>query len=255
MSIVERMNYYFQSLNANERETLHTILSNKQEFNDLTIDDFAKKCLVSKSFVMRLCKKLAYSGYSEFKYQLKAELDSHITQQSTQSIIETTQQDIAETLRLLDTKVLSEIGHLLDQANHIYTYGTGYGQKTILEDFKRGFISSRRVMTSLPSSVELRLNSEIMQKNDVLFIVSMSGQVDNIINELIHLKERGVYVISITQFSTNSLASLSSINLYLKSTPIPNPLAPETPYVSYSALCVLLDIIVKNYLNSSTKKK
>lgn len=253
MLILERMNRYFQELNANERAVLHTIISNKNEYIDLTIDEFAKKCLVSKSFIMRLCKKLSYTGYSEFKYQLKNEIVNNSVEQSTQSIIDSTQQDIEETIRLLDNTTLNNICTFLERAHHIYSYGTGYGQKTILEDFKRGFISSRRVMTSLPSSVELRLNSEIMQKDDVLFIVSMSGQVENIMNQLVHLKEKGVIVISITQFSTNLLANLSSINLYLKTTPLNHSLTPEIPYVSYASLCVLLDIIVKNYLNFSKK--
>lgn len=249
MKIADTINKSFNYLNSNERDVIYLITENKQQFNNLTIDGIAKKCLVSKSFIMRLCKKLGYSGYSEFKYQLKLENNSSVEQQSSKSILELSKQDLLETLRLIDNDILSNLCHLIYEAPHLYTYGTGYGQKTILEDFKRGMISGRRAVTSLPTSVELRLNSSIMQKKDVLFIVSMSGQVDNIIKELTFLKDRGVIVVSVTQFTTNPLASIASLNLYIKTNPVQNSLLPNNSYFSYTPLCLLLDLLVKNYLS------
>lgn len=249
MSITERMNNSFDRLNINERNVLDSVIKNKHDFYNLTINEFANKSLVSKSFIIRLCKKLDYSGYSEFKYQLKIEVENSDTRQTTQSILDSTTEDLKETLRLIDSKKLNKLSQLLYQAPHIYTYGTGYGQKTILEDFKRGIISSQRTITSLPSSVELHLYSDTMVANDVLFIVSIRGKVDNIKNDLILLKEKGVIVVSITQFATNELASISSLNLYIKTTPVFNPLSPNNPYISYASLCLLLDLIVKDYLN------
>ncbi|GAA3011510.1 MurR/RpiR family transcriptional regulator [Tetragenococcus solitarius] len=249
MSITEKMNNNFDQLNENERRVLDQVIKNKRQFYNLTINEFANKNLVSKSFVIRLCKKIGYSGYSEFKYQLKLEVEKLVTQQTTQSILDSTTNDLKETLRLIDSKKLNYLSQLLYQAPHIYTYGTGYGQRTILEDFKRGMISSQRALTSLPTSVELRLYSDTMVKNDLLFIVSIRGKVDNVKKDLILLKERGIIVVSITQFATNELASIASLNLYLKTTPILNPLSPENPYVSYAPLCFLLDLIVKDYLN------
>ncbi|GFK23746.1 MurR/RpiR family transcriptional regulator [Tetragenococcus halophilus] len=249
MLITEKMNRNFEQLNANERIILDQVIKNKKQFHNLTINEFAQKNLVSKSFVIRLCKKLGFSGYSEFKYQLKNELENTNTQQTTQTIMETTNDDLNETLRLINTEKINELTQLLSQAPHIYTYGTGYGQRTILEDFKRGLISGQRIVTSLPTSVELRLYSEIMEKNDILIVVSMRGRVENIKNTLILLREKGVNVISITHFITNELASIAPINLYLKTTAIFNPSSPDNPYVSYTPLCMLLDLIVKNYLN------
>jgi len=249
MSITEKMNNNFDQLNENERRVLDQVIKNKRQFYNLTINEFANKNLVSKSFVIRLCKKIGYSGYSEFKYQLKLEVEKLVTQQTTQFILDSTTNDLKETLRLIDSKKLNYLSQLLYQAPHIYTYGTGYGQRTILEDFKRGMISSQRALTSLPTSVELRLYSDTMVKNDLLFVVSIRGKVDNVKKDLILLKERGIIVVSITQFATNELASIASLNLYLKTTPIFNPLSPENPYVSYASLCFLLDLIVKDYLN------
>ncbi|GMA09059.1 HTH-type transcriptional regulator GlvR [Tetragenococcus halophilus subsp. flandriensis] len=249
MMIIEKMNTNFEQLNINERIILHQVTENKKQFHNLTINEFAQKNSVSKSFVVRLCKKLGFSGYSEFKYQLKNELEDSNTQQTTQTIMETTYEDLNETLRLIDTNKINELTQLLHRAPHIYTYGTGYGQRTILEDFKRGLISSQRIVTSLPTSVELKLYSEIMEKSDVLFVVSMRGKVENIKNTLILLREKGINVISITDFATNELASIAPINLYLKTTTVSNPSSPDNPYVSYTPLCMLLDLIVKNYLN------
>jgi RpiR family glv operon transcriptional regulator len=248
MLLLEKINEHFQELNPNERQVLTKVLEDKVAYNHLTIDTFAEKCLVSKSFIIRLCKKLGFTGYSEFKFQLKTEMELSVAQLSTQALFELAQQDLLETQRYLQLTNVQELCRLLKAATQIYTYGTGYGQKTILEDFKRGLISSQRTVTALPTSVELRLNTAIMKRNDLLFIVSMSGQVDSIMNELIRLKEKGVIIVSVTEFTANPLASIATLQFYLQSTPIANPSAPSNPYVSYAPLCFLLDLIAKNYL-------
>lgn len=248
MSIEERLNINFDQLNNNERIILQKIIENKSDFYNLTIYDFAKKSYVSKSFVIRLCKKIGYTGYSEFKYQLKSEVENTTKKQSTQSILKITEDDLKETLRLLSAEKLEQLNKVIQHSTHIYTYGTGYGQKTILEDFKRGVILNQRIVTSLPTSVELKLYTNKIAQGDIIIIVSMSGKIDSIRNSLILMKENGAQIISITKFKTNDLASLASLNLYVQSTPINNPSSQNQPYTSYASLCLLLDIIVKECL-------
>lgn len=243
MPIETAFNQHYEELNSNERRTLAYILANKEHFANLTITEFAKKALISKSFVIRLCKTIGYSGYSEFKYQLKQENQKIPKEKQNQDIFAQTQQDLSDTLSLINQKQISKLVQKMKLAPHIYTYATGYGAKTILEDFKRGMVAAKKAIISFPSSIELKLNSSVMQKGDILFIVSMSGQAKTVLNQLPIIKEMGVTVVSITKFMINPLASAASMNLYLQTTTTNNF------YTSYVPLCLLLDFIVKSFIN------
>ncbi|BDR58483.1 MurR/RpiR family transcriptional regulator [Xylocopilactobacillus apicola] len=243
MTIESAFNEHYHDLNVNERQTLSRILTNKRDFSNLTINELAKKALISKSFIIRLCKNIGYSGYSEFKYQLKRELEQADKLLNSQNILEQTKLDLSETMNLIDFDQLAMLCRKMKQAPRIYTYATGYGAKNILEDFKRGMVAAKKAIISFPTSIELKLNNSVMQKDDILFVVSMNGQADTVIKELPFLKEKGIIVVSITRFLVNPLASMSSFNLYLQTTDT------NGFYTSYVPLCLLLDLIVKQFLN------
>ena len=46
------------------------LINNKNKKLDLSINEFAKKCLTSRTSILRFSKKLGFEGYSEFKYFL-----------------------------------------------------------------------------------------------------------------------------------------------------------------------------------------
>lgn len=246
MLLDEAINQHFKRLNDNEQVALTFITNHKAHCSGLTLTELSKECSVSSSFIMRLTQKLGYTGFSEFKYQLKQE--SKLLDQQPTTIIETIQNDLAETLRLMSSRFFNDLPQLLDQARTIYTYGSGYGQRTILAEFRRGMIHCNKFVIDLPTSKEVHLNARRMEKGDLIFIVSMSGDVPNIEQDLNILKSNEVTVISITQFQTNLLASLATQPLYLQSTPMLN-INPKNTYTSYTTLCLLLDTIVKFYLS------
>lgn len=70
--IIENLiNQYYKDLNENEKMIVSYILKNKEEFKDMGIVEIAEKCHTSKSSIHRLAKKLGFSGFSEFKYNMK----------------------------------------------------------------------------------------------------------------------------------------------------------------------------------------
>lgn len=246
MLLDEAINHHYLKLNQNEFIVLSFIKNNKTLCSTLSLNEISKTCSVSNSFMMRLSKKLGFSGFSELKYQLKHE--SLLPIETPLTIIETIQDDITETIRLMNSDSFNNLPRILHEANAIYTYGSGYGQRTILEDFRRGMIHCNKFIISLPTSKEVHLNAQHLKKGDVILIVSMSGEVPNIETDITEMLSKEVKVISVTEFKSNSLASRASDNLYIKSSQILNP-NPKNNYTSYTTLTLLLDTIVKFYLN------
>lgn len=63
----------------------------------MTITELAQSSLTSKSSVLRLTKKLGFSGYSEFKYNLRNQLNKNSQTHKTMSFAEMQDNDIEET--------------------------------------------------------------------------------------------------------------------------------------------------------------
>ena len=57
----------YADLNDSEKEMIQYIKSHKQEVINMTINELAKILLSSKSSVLRLAKKLGFTGYSELQ--------------------------------------------------------------------------------------------------------------------------------------------------------------------------------------------
>ncbi|GEQ38411.1 hypothetical protein TH5N_15690 [Tetragenococcus halophilus] len=108
-----------------------------------------------------------------------------------------------------------------DQAKSIYCYGTGWGQRDVLQSFIRSVIPLQRFPIHLQSQKELSLvlNGSITEK-DLMIILSLSGENKPQENVLNRMKLKNIPILSITNMSRNRLASKATYNLYYQSTEI-----------------------------------
>ena len=75
MSVLDQLRESLSDFSRNERHVADYILSNPQEMRSLSGEALAAICGVSRSTVLRLCQKLGYQGYAEFKYALQHETE------------------------------------------------------------------------------------------------------------------------------------------------------------------------------------
>lgn len=75
MSVLDQLQESLSDFSRNERHVADYILSNPQEMRSLSGEALAAICGVSRSTVLRLCQKLGYQGYAEFKYALQHETE------------------------------------------------------------------------------------------------------------------------------------------------------------------------------------
>jgi|GEM_PF-152859 Transcriptional regulators len=212
------INKYFDCLNENDIHVLNFIQQNLELCNDKTVSEIAKLCSVSPSTVVRTTKKLNFAGYSEFRYFLKRETEK-IKQTKTpkdrhfeSSIL---LRDVIQTIKFFEEdKSLEKIYKLLSESNNIFTYGTGYGQNLMLQEFSRCLLNNNIYLNIVPSKTELELISHSITSKDLLIIASLSGNIDNIEYIVKNIVVKQIPIISITSFSRNDLANLATFNLY-----------------------------------------
>lgn len=210
------MNAHYDKLNQTDKEVLSYILKNKAEVTDTTIINLAEKTLTSKSSIMRLTQKLGYSGYSELKYNLESEL-SQTKESKSQSFSNSQEEEIQTTKKLFNQMDLTPLLEKIHEANRIYCYGTGWAQRDILSDFKRSMIALDRDLILINSSTELGFAAKNMTKDDLVIIVSLSGDIKGSKEAIEVLNVQDVPILSITDLNNNKYAAVAEYNLYCNS--------------------------------------
>lgn len=247
MEIEDAINQNFTHLNDNEKAVLEYILNNKKECMDSTIIELAKVTHTSKSSLLRLAKKLGFNGYSELKYSLKNEYSKPDHDTAENRFVNMQDRDIQSTIKLFHQTDKTDLLEKLDKAKNIFCYGTGWGQRDVLTDFSRSMIPLNRYPILLSSETELKMAAHKgISEEDILIIVSLSGEIVDIKSELQILKMKNVSILSVTNISNNSLASLGTYNLYFQSTP---KRLNNEPIFSFLPLHLIMDSLFRLYVD------
>lgn len=106
-------------------------------------------------------------------------------------------------------------------------------------------------MTIVPSITELRWISERIQKDDMVMIISYSGEGKDVTELSQLLKLRKVKMVSVTPLSKNPLSTLASNNLYYQATQLEGVSDnPHAEYNLFTTLHIVLDALFRNYFDN-----
>lgn len=221
MDLEVLVNQHFHELNENDLQIISYIMKHKNECQTMPIVELAQKTLTSKSSIVRLAKKLGFSGFSEFKYSLKSDseqLKRNVTQVSFSSM---QSEDSQATLKLFNQTDIKPILKEIYSAKRIFCYGTGWGQRDVMSDFRRNFVPLEKFFILLSAQRELQMAAvSTITEDDLLVVLSLSGDIQEVKDEMTMLKLKDVPILSITSLRNNNLAAMATHNLYFQATPI-----------------------------------
>lgn len=208
-------------LTAAEKPVAKYILENPKSVITLTSEEVAKLTFSSQSNVIRLCKKMGFSGFTDFKLQLASEINTfslknsrievnypftHMDNQETiaNNILNLYYQTITDTFNSLDLNNLKQISKLILQAQSTTIYAKGesllLGQELHLKLMRIG------LNTSLESESGFQITKCRTHKpGDVAIIISYYGISEEKIAIAKTLKEIGIPIILITSSTKNPL--------------------------------------------------
>jgi RpiR family glv operon transcriptional regulator len=86
-----------------------------------------------------------------------------------------------------------------------------------------------------------------MTQDDLLFIISLSGETENLKAPIQLLKSRNYKYVSITTLHDNYIAKNAAFNIYVNSAPI--QFFNNTEYYSFTPYYVVFDFIARTYHN------
>ena len=214
-----------KSLSRNELNILRYVYEHTDDILEESIQEFSRQVSYSPATVLRFCKKLGYSGFAELKYVLRSsrqksekndlssdkKADSEMT---SDRMVARLNYNVQATAGLIREEQLSKTFHYFDSSASIFiclpggiTDITGeYMEKMLLSVGRQNVyrIASTRLFTHL-------INTQSPQ-NAVLILISSSGTFGPTVRLGKLAQMKGFPIISITPYTSNEIASLSSVS-------------------------------------------
>ncbi|MNM40598.1 HTH-type transcriptional regulator GlvR [compost metagenome] len=251
MKFEEVVNEHYDSLNESELHILSYVMNNKEQSSSLSINELAKKCNVSKSSLLRFTKKIGFSGYSEFKFYIKWEKEERQSSVEDKDITQSLIKDIELTLKHINLKQIDEICEVLYKARRIFFYGTGYSQMNVIKDLQRSFMSINEYFYIIHDNEQIESIVEDLTFQDVVIIISLSGNSKTLFPIMKKLNAKKVKVISITNLEANYLSSMAPYNLYVTVARVKTQIRELTTFIPFY---IMGEVLCRQYLIYKLKK-
>lgn len=248
MKLEELVNNKLDKLNPTDLIVWRYIYAHKKECCYISIYDIADNCNVLRTTVLRFAKKLGLDGFSDLKMMLKMEI-SQAREKPSMDIAQATVNLCKHVGEEIAKQDFTRLNKLLHNAKRIFVYASGHVQKNVASEILRLFVNCNVLVYEIKGPDEFKTVIRNVRKDDLFIIISLSGESKNVVELAKKLHLQRIPIISLTQLKSNTLATLSTENIYV--TPIDLPatvdfeyksmlgffLAVEMWFVSYSQYC------------------
>ncbi|MGL4383382.1 MAG: MurR/RpiR family transcriptional regulator [Bacilli bacterium] len=246
---------YLQKL-VNEKKALLTkseqlvgqyIILNAKE-NELDLKVISCNCNVSITTVIRFCKKLGFQGFKEFQIYIAVNSErSNFVKKvpSLEMIRQDIYDNVSRSLRNIDFNIIDQIVALINQTNKVFVYGLS-SSRYICEDFVRKLLIMGINSECLYEEEMIYLASKRIKKDDIIVVVSLSGNNELLANasQLAILKEGKV--ISLTNNTSNKCASIAQYRLYVD---VDELSIMQNRYRPRYIFMIIMEVIINELLN------
>ncbi len=251
MRLEELMNQYSDRLSENDLYIWNYVEKHKKQCENMTIEQLASKCNVSRTTILRFTKKLSLKGFGEFKVHLKMENDDSRRETSKAVKVCMSYETMMRDMIQQDFRPIIET---IYHADRIFVYGTGMVQRTVAKEMKRLFYHGRKNFFDFNGGDEFRALLKELNNRDLLIMISVSGERESLLEFVQKAKIKNVPVISITERLKNPLAQLSDYNLYISTTAVEQNLS-SVQYKSMTSYFILVEMLMLRYLEYLEEKE
>lgn len=216
------------TLSGTEQEIASYLLNNPTQIVDLSIHELAKRTFSSSSSIVRLCHRLGFTGYKDFRKAVTMELaireQSQMEQErelsrsdSLEEIIEKITykniMSLEDTKNLMDVETLRECLRLIKRARFIYLFGLGAS----LCAAKDAYLKFLRL--NKPCTINDDWHAQLLQARnataqDLGIVISYSGNTVEVIECMKALKENKTPIIAITRCMNTPVTELADQRLF-----------------------------------------
>ncbi len=262
-----------KDLSPSERHVVDFILEHYKDVSNMGIVELGEKTFTSTTTVQRLCRKLGVDSYTNFRILLSAAQDNYMHQDilhsdphqtpvgrytSVAEILEKVSQQnaasILSTSKIVDPEVLEQVVRLMAQAGRIDFYGVG-PSNMVAQDAQLKCTRLRIPSAACSDRVSMLTNAKAFTEGTLAFLISYTGETDDIIEVAQELRKNKVPSVSLTSPGNNAVSNLCLYNLNVDASESWDRLGGMSSRISFLNLIdalftALLNTNYEQYINS-----
>lgn len=231
-----------------EAQVLDT-MTGRTDFAETTgLKEVAISANVSEAMIIKIVKKLGFSGFREFRRALTnynssetANLYSEISPDDTSTeiigkVFGTAKQALEETLAILDITAFDRAASILHGARHRDFYGIG-GSAQIARDAAHKFLRIGLRAQVHDDAHMMLMSASVLGPDDCVLAFSHSGTTSAVLEPLTIARDKGARTIAISNYVDSPISSL--VDVVLCSTAQGSPLLGENAAARIAQLSIL----------------
>lgn len=225
---LSRIKELMEDMSPSEKKVADYIINNPKKISDLSIRELAERSGGSQAAVVRLCKRLHYSGYKDFRILIAKDAVNIQDDEDMYTDIEpgdgipkiiknisyNNKKSIDNTLEFLSKEAVKEAVEAIVKADKIDFYGVGASYVIALDAFQKFTRINKNVMATSDPHMQAQIASNL-KKGDVAVAISYSGETRDTYESIRIAKAAGATTISITKFGVNSISNICDIKLFV----------------------------------------
>lgn len=215
----------YSSLRTAEQRVADFILKHAEELIYLTVTELAERTQTSESTVVRLCQKIGYKGYQEFKIMLARdlvgptetvyeEIDKGDSLSALKNkIFQANAQALKDTIEVLSDDELVRAVAALATARRVEVYGIG-GSAPLALDAYHKFMKLGISCVWLSDSDLMAMSSSLLGTSDVVLGISHTGASRDVCDAMENAQNGGATTICITHRATSPITKVANVKLF-----------------------------------------
>lgn len=200
-----------QSNFSNTEKGVHNfVIANSEKIQKMSIRELAKETFTTTTTIMRYCKKIGYSGFEDFKINIRNDVkdldyDDFLINSSENVVhvinkMKTLYENVVEnTLQLLS---ITQLERIIEKLTHIqYVDFIVYDANMAFAEYASHYFYLIGKICNIHSSIDEQIlfSMNVNPEDHLVIIISRSGSSERLLKVVKKLKERKVYTILFTQ--------------------------------------------------------
>jgi DNA-binding MurR/RpiR family transcriptional regulator len=210
---MENLAKLFNKLTNSEQKVFTYVYANQQKVMKMKISDLAKETFTSKTVIINLAQKLGFEGFSDLKYYLKSSKGDEDDSKVLEDLQYNLKQNIEKTFVVIEADLYKKITKEIVAAKTVYVFARGTSKAAgsylnhllLTIGIKCVFVDDYNLLT---------LVGKTLQPDELVIMISLSGNTQKILEVANIAKVKGVKSIAITSFGNNELSKISDYTLH-----------------------------------------
>lgn len=216
-TVIENIYDHYEKFFSAEKKVADYVIKAPADTVECTVAELAEKSGASDATVVRMCKHLGYKGYYQFRIMLARELETisrntDVANRKYEYSIENIFRQYADLMINIANNIsvseMEESAELLNKCSWVHIIATG--NTTSLASYMGFRLERLGIRATFHVAPEYYMNQINLAKSDeVVVAITRSGSTKTVVDGIRLAKEKGMKVITITEYIRSEAAKSS----------------------------------------------